>query len=258
MPYERRICAFIDILGFKEHIERSVSEAEYIQEIKAAIDNIKEMGDTNVHLKSQLVTQFSDSIVISYLFDEPAACFHVLNDLGISVIQITNRGFLLRGGCVVGDLVHTDDYVFGPAMNHAYEIESKIAVFPRIVIDKDVIIAGANAPKQDHTPEEELRYIGAMLKQDEDDLYFIDYISWENVVEALGADDYDYPGYLSRLGEILDRGLASTDPSILRKYEWIRKQFNGVIKNYRSMPKKHGYRIQNPDVWQAIAKIDLR
>ena len=45
------------------------------------------------------------------------------------------NGFLFRGGVTVGDLVHEDEAVFGPGLNRAYYLESKIAMYPRIVLD---------------------------------------------------------------------------------------------------------------------------
>lgn len=48
-------------------------------------------------------------------------------------------GILFRGGITYGKVVHTDKMLFGPAMNKAYSLESKTAVYPRIIIDNDVI-----------------------------------------------------------------------------------------------------------------------
>jgi hypothetical protein len=53
-------------------------------------------------------------------------------------IQIKLIGYeiLLRGGIVVGKLLHENNIMFGPAFNQAYDLESKSALYPRIVIDE--------------------------------------------------------------------------------------------------------------------------
>src|ERR1700734_1453383 len=48
------------------------------------------------------------------------------------------KGFLLRGGITVGEVVHDDECVFGPGLVRAYELESKKAYYPRFVLDHDV------------------------------------------------------------------------------------------------------------------------
>ena len=48
------------------------------------------------------------------------------------------KGYLFRGGITVGDIVHDDECVFGPGLVRAYELESKVAQYPRFVLDRGV------------------------------------------------------------------------------------------------------------------------
>ena len=42
---------------------------------------------------------------------------------------------ILRGGIALGRLIHEEGgALFGPAMNEAYSLESKLAIYPRVVI----------------------------------------------------------------------------------------------------------------------------
>src|SRR3954471_23000381 len=54
-------------------------------------------GNGQTQDKSQQVTQFSDSIVVSYRVDEEAAIFRLLSEVAFCVIDLVERGFLLRG-----------------------------------------------------------------------------------------------------------------------------------------------------------------
>jgi hypothetical protein len=48
--------------------------------------------------------------------------------------EIFSSGILLRGAICVGDLFIGDHATFGPALIDAYDLESNVAVFPRIAI----------------------------------------------------------------------------------------------------------------------------
>jgi hypothetical protein len=48
-----------------------------------------------------------------------------------------SNGILVRGGIAKGQLHHTAKVVFGPALIEAYRLESQIAKFPRILLDRD-------------------------------------------------------------------------------------------------------------------------
>ena len=50
------------------------------------------------------------------------------------------EGVLIRGGMCIGEMLVADEgIVFGPGLVKAYDLESKYAVHPRIVIDRDLI-----------------------------------------------------------------------------------------------------------------------
>lgn len=83
------------------------------------------------------VSTFSDNVVIS-LKPSKVVPF-LLRAMATIVLSTATRGFYIRGGVAVGDIIHDDEVVFGPGLNRAYELESKIAKFPRIVVDQEVL-----------------------------------------------------------------------------------------------------------------------
>jgi hypothetical protein len=84
------------------------------------------------------VSTFSDNIVISAEATETTIT-SILR--GVAVIQLLalSGGHLVRGGVAVGELIHDDEVVFGPALNRAYYLESEVADCPRIVVDRAVV-----------------------------------------------------------------------------------------------------------------------
>lgn len=45
-------------------------------------------------------------------------------------------GWLVRGGITIGDFYIDDMFVWGAALVKAYELEEKIAVYPRVILDE--------------------------------------------------------------------------------------------------------------------------
>jgi hypothetical protein len=82
--------------------------------------------------------------------------------------EIFSSGILLRGAMCRGDLFIGDHATFGPALIDAHDIERDVAVFPRIVIDHELLrTARKTATRpilEDH------------ITRGEDGVYFVDYL----------------------------------------------------------------------------------
>ena len=60
-------------------------------------------------------------------------CEHLL-------LHFLSKNFVFRGGVAYGDLYYEKDrsILFGPAVNEAYQLESKVAIYPRIALSNFV------------------------------------------------------------------------------------------------------------------------
>jgi hypothetical protein len=83
------------------------------------------------------MTTFSDNVVVSQRIGFDSELFLLL--VGMMQVAAAREGFWIRGGVTIGDLVHDKDVVFGPGLNRAYELESTVAVKPRIVLDANCL-----------------------------------------------------------------------------------------------------------------------
>jgi hypothetical protein len=54
----------------------------------------------------------------------------------LSVLKFLSNGYLIRGGICFGEAYYDDLGFFGPAIEKAYEIESKHANYPRLMFEK--------------------------------------------------------------------------------------------------------------------------
>jgi len=93
---------------------------------------------------SPQITTFSDHIVISYRIGNDSSEKEdrvIVTALGSATKLIAwladeamKQGFLIRGGATLGPLVHDNDIVLGEAMVEAYDLESRVAIYPRIAV----------------------------------------------------------------------------------------------------------------------------
>lgn len=163
MDYEERICCFIDVVGFKSAIDQSVvcektrlvlyglisGLSEQIFDVLSSsipylapnglVFDVNKGRDFIENKSSLVVTQFSDSFVIScnasdlFSFDFLLRAIYIIN-----LEFFYQMGMMVRGGVAVGKLVHTKSgALFGPAMNEAYELESKFAIYPRVIFSEN-------------------------------------------------------------------------------------------------------------------------
>ncbi len=252
--YERRIILFLDFLGFREIVAETTNEPAALGRLIAGLDAIGRIVEDG-SVESEQVTQFSDSLVVSYRIDETSGVFWLLHAMAMTVVELAGRGYLLRGAVTIGDLYHDGRHVVGPAMVAAYEMESQRAIVPRVIIDPAVLDIAREHRGDLHTPDDEEEYVRSFIAVDEDGEHFFDYLSWTSVVEIVGADDDSYGSYLAEMSRLVQRGLRHTDARVLRKYLWLHRHYVAAIELFQSIPDDHPYRAQSPENCQLIESL---
>jgi hypothetical protein len=144
--YEYKFIAYVDILGFKELVERSekggdsAPTTEYILELIGRFGSSKEedfarYGPTTCpyapHYAVDLnfrATQISDCAVISAEVS-PAGLINLVHHCYKIAFRFLKVGHLCRGYITRGYIYHTDTQFFGPGYQRAYKSESKVSIF---------------------------------------------------------------------------------------------------------------------------------
>jgi hypothetical protein len=244
VAYEERVVAFVDILGFKEIISRSVADPDLVAEIYSALDvrkdNWAQTYAAEVGLKMEPAHfgdrfhTFSDCIVISV---EPD-----IREIGLLVWiifkicrQLMGSGFTSRGGVAKGKLYHRDNsgegsgapaMVFGPAFNDAYAFESAHADGPRIIFQSKVWRL---------IEEEKGRYPETKLKQffDEHICRAEDGPAFVNLFADFGSNSYyetarSVGGEVAKIGGHIRTALDQTSdrPHHFKKHAFLAREFN--------------------------------
>lgn len=230
IKYKNRIIAFVDILGFKNLVEDSTTNKYEFQKILDSLDRFRELKkekEDQHYINDVKVTTFSDSLVISYPVDEKDrdidVFYSILLDLTRLQLDLLDNNVIIRGGIAIGKLRHTQNEIFGPAMNEAYYLESKVAKYPRIVVRERVIMDYLKKYVDNNPNKVKLL---KLLRLDEDaNVYFLDYLGKKDLFNST----IDYNTMLQTIESIIIHGKKSSDGKTLEKYEWLDEYYKMVM-----------------------------
>ncbi len=252
VSYEKRIVAFIDILGFKEIVKESESDPSKIDLLYSALHFLKvwetsdrwdlklveieedaqKKGVDNFDIRGKTnSTSFSDSIVISVKVDDNTneMCSTLIVNLAFIGAVLLEKGILFRGGITIGNIIHRENgTVFGQALIDAYLLESKSAKYPRIILS-DKLIKELNYPlqaKRDRYPYHQ--YIDRF----EDGCAGFHQMIYYQVVESwIEMTKEKLINSLEKVRKVIITGLDKSfqNPDIYEKYVWLKDQYNKLI-----------------------------
>ena len=217
--YKDRIVGFIDILGFGTIISSLEKKPELHGRLHSALTQIKSYKMTsqmeNTAHSDLEVSVFSDSIVMSADDGNLGAIIWASGWLNA---QLLGFGILVRGGISSGKTFHANDILYGEGMMRAYRIESSAAVYPRIVVDPELVDQITN--EHWHT----------FLQIDSDGLWYINPFMFNVTVEnasELAADGYDpREAYLDELGRHIENGINDAKQLDHRaKWTWMKQRY---------------------------------
>ena len=158
---EPRLICFIDILGFSELVAIYESDitSTFLQDIQDSFSLSKEfifnqkIGGQDV-LKHLNYQTFSDNICVSIPFFDNIHDFLTNFNILITYIRgfqffMMSKGFFTRGGISMGSYYADNNIIFSKGLIRAYYLESKKAIYPRCLIDKEIIQKILSYPKEE-------------------------------------------------------------------------------------------------------------
>ena len=173
--FDQYLIAYVDFLGIKEKMnkENSYESLFYLKVLLSdilhkatSVKNINTIDDFKIKV-------FSDNIVIAQKIKADIIDAQIISIINlISLLQFEaffQFDFSLRGGVTIGDLYIDDEVVWGTGLIEAYQIEDKLANYPRVIVSQKVIC------EYERCQEKSLN-LYSMIKQDIDGYWFIDYL----------------------------------------------------------------------------------
>jgi hypothetical protein len=217
--YEDRLLAFVDILGFSNLIDATISDASKAESI---LNLLTSLNDSCAKFQSgdMSVTVFSDTICISYHNPPNLASFCC--GLSLVATSLLGRGYVIRGALVRGLLYHKGNIIFGPCLIRAHSLEQRLAIFPRIIIDPQLPFDSSGPDEVALQP----------MYYDRDGLRCVNILS--PVLLHLMFRLMGMPGecLIAEIMTNIDRLLSKTsDEAALQKLNWLRAYANRTLSS---------------------------
>ena len=246
--YEQHFTAFIDLLGFAEastggdEITRTgvLAFLLSIASVRGEYDfQSRAVENGTTILIKPTISTFSDHIVISYPLkriaaslkaDDSDVAMHVLLGFSRMVDRIAasalSIGFLIRGGATIGNLYHSSGIAFGDAMVEAYRLESKTAIYPRIVLSHKVSTHAAW-----------MKWGKVNLRRGSDGLYYFNY--YRNLVFNSGPPGNDaidrMKAWFARLTQLIADNLSKLEKGSnmagFSKWAWFANELYSTMQD---------------------------
>lgn len=257
--YEKRFVLFLDILGFQKIIEETEVKGEpqddKIREVVSIIEDMTSIVSKMTKKTSKIVSQFSDSIVVSFKENDTTELSMFLNTTHKLSVKLASKNIFCRGAISYGNIYHTDNVVFGPALVEAYLTESQAAIYPRIILDKSVVeIMRSNYLFDKTNKFLSVKFdsnIESKFKLDLDDRLYFDYIS----KAAYYFQDEELLTYYKTLRQNIINGLKYKSPSIKAKYSWLKNKYNQIHSDLNRLDEEEELYYKRPDILKFVKEF---
>ena len=212
---KRYIVAFLDLLGASKIMEGNRSQ-EVLTKIKEVFENAIRTATENhrTYFGDIKIVIFSDNI--AFVRKIPEEHELITTNECIKIMQFISfvnmflggaieKDLLFRGGVAIGKLYVDERMIWGQALVKAHSLEEKVAVFPRVVINKELY---------SWMKAEGMKWWG--VKQDFDGVWFVDYF-----YGIAGGKEV----LIEKMKRIVEQGKKDNahNESILQKYEWLER-----------------------------------
>lgn len=251
LSYSKKIVAFIDILGFREQLKRNDS----LEVISEQIVNLKTVFSAPYDFTSKFVPevfQFSDSIIISVGAEIEKSALAFLFKLSLQLRDsFVKHGIIVRGAVFYGDHYFENGVMISPAVANAYELESKFARYPRVLISSSVL--DLLKVQSDQTQSSILTAI------DDDGFTYLHYLNALVIPEqgAIEVGKVDLDKLVLALAthkeKIESNLLIHSNPSVREKYIWLGNYHNRFVWTIsQGSGELDNVKVQNSMLTQSI------
>lgn len=249
--YKERYCAFVDILGFRQLVERlkeGTTPFDALRDLLKRVHSAHSGTALDVHDTDFRAQSISDAVSISTNANA-YGLLEIFRSLQSLALDLLVEGFFIRGAVVKAPLYHDDQMVFGEALVKAHYFESEVARFPRIVVSREVredmiafcAVVGSKGeyPKMD------------TLRQSSDGPMYLDVLEpvaillqkRESLYQTLNADEEVRCGRYLQIKEKIQQRYeeAMDNPRHFEKVRWFARYWND------RMPAKLFLRVRDAD-----------
>lgn len=238
--YQECYVAYLDILGFSAKTRCSSEQSHLVDNLVEILGETALLESATISIWKTQIRAFSDSVVL-FVPTESGRLNDVVQRVGYLYDRLLYSGFLLRGAFTVGlmywdaEWSHSTNKVtrkhpqitLGPGLVEAYEFESTIAVYPRIIFSPKFMTHFGGRKGQPFC-------LGCNKVEDKKHIPFIDLTTYDDLVKYIRAD-HDGAPFLDMLNSSISRLLPnSTDPDDKKKISLRMIPHDEYMGNIRS------------------------
>lgn len=248
--FEKRIVAFLDILGFKKLVTQQPDlHSKLLNIIHFLKDNnsdfkvnkILETNGTKLSISPSIMS-ISDSIVLTApLNHSDYPNFKNVTFLGPLLMSfsevITNiyrtllpMGIALRGAISIGDIYYNHDksIIMGAPLIEAIEAEHTIAIYPRTILTESAL----------SICKDQKEFFETIFRRDIDGIFHVDF--FRNFFRYLGDAGEGFELIIKIRNEI-EKNINnfSNNLKILAKWQWLANLFDIYLEYWRKQDKKY-------------------
>ena len=238
------VVGYLDILGFRNLVRADANRGIIAARLDRAMERALEWFGGKAALKGTAdaewrVRVFSDCVCVA----------KAATDLGILVTldaisafsrEMIASGFPIRGGLTTGPYSDSDQLIFSQAQIDAYDLESKQAQYPRIVLSTDLMNSIGSMS------DDEMRLATKeFIITDRDVPAFVNFLIFEEEDVWLGGNKF----YLKQKG-VIERSLGDValQANVREKYAWMAQFHNWSLFQTARTLKQSG-ELDEDSVW---------
>jgi hypothetical protein len=221
----KHVVSYFDLLGMERRMVETRNHPDAARLLLRSYAKVfevirKELGTFDTSTWKFKV--FTDNIVLAvpvYDSDLEGEIGDAIITAGMLQVQLSIRGWFVRGAVCIGGLYMDEEMVFGPALVEAYKLEKCSARDPRVVLSDECMKAVVRHA-QYHAPQRESPQ-AAMVAVDVDGIGFVNYLSL--CVLQLVEQPLDAIPILASHRDSVIKMLKKNrmDPLVWAKYRWV-------------------------------------
>jgi hypothetical protein len=225
----KSFCAYLDVLGFRQKIKDN--DFIFLKNYLSTLDSELQDIDKNPRMNEFELKIFTDNLVFGYPWNdvygegELGTIFDILAHIQVSFAL---SDVFFRGAIALSNLYMDENVVFGPSLVEAYNLETEMAIYPRIILSKNVITVIKKHTNYYADPKKSPQYTEYL--KDIDGLYFVNYLQ-------IIIDRYDCVEVLKILTkhkDVIVKNLTqhTHNYKLWNKYAWSANYHNYFCDNF--------------------------
>lgn len=213
----KRVILLLDVLGFRDLATGKEAQAN-LESLHRALAKVHDFSADDVKV-------YSDNALVCWsLHEDKGEPIASEGPLGSSLLdaarfqfELTRHGFYARGAITVGDIYVDEHLIFGPGLVDAYDLETKVAVHPRVVLSQRAVSLARQHLSMYARPSFSPHH--TLILWGSDDKFFLNYLGW------LFEDDSEEAIYQELLkhrdGIVKNLKKHAAIASVWDKYRWL-------------------------------------